>query len=181
MNITNVAKRYALALFKQAKSDDSLDVAAGDARFILECTEASHELKQLLKSQITSRKAKEQVFKELFEDKSCDLTRLFLKLVLEKRREAHLENMFHAFLQLYRKNQGSVDIEVMVAVQPDQDQIRALTKALERKTGSKISLFINKNPALKGGMAVRIDDTVIDGTVKHKLQLLENKFLQAGV
>ncbi len=181
MIIKKVAHRYASALFQEARSKGKLDAVAGDMQRISETISGSKELQLFLKSQIIPRDIKREVLGELFDKELSDLSRQFLKLILEKRREDILPGITAAIGLLYKKEQGLIDVEVLVMQKPDTKQSDLLKKALEKKTGSKIVLTFIEDSSLKGGMAVRINDTVIDGTIKHKLQQLEASFLQAGM
>ncbi len=181
MIIKKVAHRYALALFQEAKGSGNLNAVANDMQRIRKTVSGSLELQLFLKSQIISRDIKKKVLGELFDKELSDLSRQFLTLILEKRREGELPGIAEAIGLLYKKEKGLVDIEVLVTHLPDSKQSDVLKKQLEKKTGSKIELTFIEDSSLKGGMAIRINDTVIDGTIKHKLQQLEASFLQAGM
>ncbi len=171
-----VAHRYAKALFLEAKSRKELEAVARDMQRISEAVSASVELLQFLRSQIISRDLKKKILHDLFDKDLSEIGRQFLQLILEKRREDHLPGITLSFAKLFKREQGLIDVEVIAMHRPDKPQIKQLTKALEKKTGSKISLSFTEDPSLKGGMAIRIDDTVVDGTIKHKLQQLETAF-----
>ncbi len=181
MIIKKVAHRYASALFQEAKSKKKLDAVASDMQRISDTISGSEELLLFLKSQIISRDAKRKVLGELFDKEISELSRHFLHLILEKRREDQLPGIAEAIGHLYKKQQGLIDVEVLVTRRPDSKQSELLKNALEKKTGSKVALIFTEDSSLKGGMAVRINDTVIDGTIKHKLQQLEASFLQTGM
>jgi F-type H+-transporting ATPase subunit delta len=181
MIVKKVAHRYALALFQEAKSRNKLDDVAGDMQRIGDSITGSRDLVLFLRSKVIARDVKASVLRELFDKELSDLTRQLIRLILEKRREDQLPGIAHAFGNLYRKDQGLVDVEILVARKPGTDQADKLKMALEKKTGGKVLLSFREDPALKGGMAIRIDDTIIDGTIKHKLQQLEATFQKAGM
>ncbi|TVQ70268.1 MAG: ATP synthase F1 subunit delta [Balneolaceae bacterium] len=181
MVVKKVAHRYASALFHEAKNRNEVDAVARDMQRISESISGSSELLLFLRSQIISREIKANVLTELFDKDLSEISRSLVRLILEKRREDQLPGITHLFGQLYKKEQGLQDIEVLVAKRPGSEQTELLKKALEKKTGGKVLLSFREDPSLKGGMAIRIDDTVIDGTVKHKLQQLEASFQKAGM
>jgi len=181
MIVSKVAKRYASALFQQAVEDKVLEPVAEDMRAIGESIHGSRELLLFLKGQTISRIKKQEVLDVLFDKELNKLTRQFIKLIIEKRREDQLHGIADAFEILYKKDQGLIDVEVFVITRPEAEQSKNLKLALEQKTGNKVHLTYTVDTSLKGGMAVRIDDTVIDGTVKHKLQQLETRFHQNTV
>lgn len=181
MITTKAAFRYAMALFQEARDRKSLKQVADDMQRISESISGSAELRSFLKSQIISREVKSKMLRELFGDDLSKLSSQFMELILEKRREDQLPAIAGAFGKLYRKEQGLVEVEVLVVRRPDKAQTKELKKALEKKTGNSVLLNFKEDPSLKGGMAVRIDDTVIDGTIKHKLQQLEASFQQTAM
>jgi F-type H+-transporting ATPase subunit delta len=181
MVVKKVAHRYATALFQEAKSRNEVDAVARDMQRISDTVSGSRELLLFLRSQIISREVKAEVLKDLFDKELSEISRSLVHLILEKRREDQLPGISHVFGQLYKKEQGLQDVEVLVTRKPGPDQSELLKKALEKKTGLKVLLTFREDPSLKGGMAIRIDDTVIDGTIKHKLQQLEASFQKAGM
>ncbi len=181
MIVKKVAHRYASALFQEAKSRNMLDAVARDMQRISDSISGSKDLLLFLKSQIISREVKTNVLRELFDKDLSEIGRQLLRLILEKRREDQLPGIAFAFGQLSKKEQGLIDVEILVARKPGPDQTDLLEKALEKKTGGKVLLTFREDPTLRGGMAVRIDDTVIDGTIKHKLQQLEASFQKTGL
>jgi len=181
MVVKKVAHRYASALFQEAKNRNEVDAVARDMQRISESISGSSELLLFLRSQIITREIKANVLEELFDKDLSEISRSLVKLILVKRREDQLPGIAHIFGKLYKKEQGLQDIEVLVTIRPGPEQTDLLKKALEKKTGGKVLLSFREDPTLKGGMAIRIDDTVIDGTVKHKLQQLEASFQKAGM
>ncbi len=181
MVVKKVAIRYATALFQEAKSRNEVDAVARDMQRISDSISGSPELLHFLRSQIISREAKANVLNELFDVDLSEISRSLILLILEKRREDQLPGISYVYGQLYKKELGLQDIEVLVTRKPGPDQTDLLKKVLEKKTGGKVLLSFREDPSLKGGMAIRIDDTVIDGTVKHKLQQLEATFQKAGM
>lgn len=181
MIVSKVAHRYAKAFFEEAKSLGELDNAARDMQLIFRSVSDSDELMRFLKSQIISREIKKTTLDALFSKQLSEPGRQLIRLILEKRREDQLPGIAYAFEQLYKIESGLTDVEVFVTSALDDSLSELLKQELQKKTGSKISITLTEDPSLIGGMAVRIGDTVIDGTIKHKLQQLEASFQQAGM
>lgn len=178
---SKIAHRYAKAFFEEAKSLGELDNAARDMQLIIRSVSESDELLRFLKSQIISRELKKKTLDTLFSKQLSEPGRHLIRLILEKRREDQLPGIASAFEQLYKKENGLTDVEVFVSSGLDESLTELIKQALQKKTGSKVSISLTEDPSLIGGMAVRIGDTVIDGTIKHKLQQLEATFQQAGM
>ncbi|MEX0681330.1 MAG: ATP synthase F1 subunit delta [Balneolales bacterium] len=181
MIVTKVAKRYASALFQQAQTEKALDAVSTDMQEIRSSISNSKELLRFLKSQVISREIKRNILHNVFDKGFHAVTQKFIELILKKRREDQLAGIADAFEVLYKKEIGIIDVEVLAIKRPDAQQIDHLKKALKKKTGSNVNLIFTDDISLKGGMAIRIEDTIIDGSVKHKLKQLEAKFRQAGI
>ncbi|MEX1120962.1 MAG: ATP synthase F1 subunit delta, partial [Balneolales bacterium] len=137
----------------------------------------SKELRLFLKSKIINQEKKQAVITEIFGNKISDLTRKFLTFLVSKNREGLLFKVTESLLADYNKSAGILDVQVFYPDTLGKDQADQLKTVLENKTGKKINLISKKDPSLKGGLTVRIEDTVIDGSLKNKLKKLESLFL----
>ncbi|MDR8391124.1 ATP synthase F1 subunit delta [Aliifodinibius sp. S!AR15-10] len=178
--ITKAARRYASALLQIAKEQDNVESILSDVELIQNTIDHSRELEVFLRSPIIKFDDKAGALDELFGDKVEGITRQFIKLLARKSRIGLLYLITQAFIDQYNQYAGIIEIEVFTARELPEDQQRSLHKALEAKTGKKVNMQLSVNESLKGGIAVRIDDTVIDGTIKHKLEQLEESFLSSA-
>lgn len=181
MIVSKVAHRYAKAFFEEVKDRKMLGKAASDMQLIFQTVSESEDLLRFLKSKVISREIKKKTLDALFSKHMSEPGQQLIRLILEKRREDQLPGIAYAFEQLYKKENGLADVEVFVTSGLNDSLSELLEQALQKKTGSKVSITLTEDPSLIGGMAVRIGDTVIDGTIKHKLQQLEATFRQAGM
>ncbi|MGD8426989.1 MAG: ATP synthase F1 subunit delta [Balneolaceae bacterium] len=179
MPIKKAARRYATALLELAKERNEVDRILTDIKFIHNTLEGSRELVVFLKSPIVKFDDKIAVLDELFSSEIAEATKLFMKLLARKERVSLLDQITEAFIEQYKQFAGILTVGVYVARELSDAQQETLHKMLEEKTGKTVDMNITQDESLKGGMAVRIDDTVIDGTVKHKLEELEESFLSA--
>lgn len=178
---TKTAQRYANALMQVAVERNEVEVILEDVRLINNTLQNSRELVLFLKSPIIKRDKKMNVLTELFSNKVNELTLTFIEVMTRKNRENILPAVFPAFIKRYNEYAGIVDVEVASAEVLSESEKNDLQKALEQKTDKKIQLHLSEDKSLKGGLKIRIDDTVIDGTVKHKLEQLESLFYNAGM
>ncbi len=177
MFISKAARRYATALLELAKERDEVEAILDDISLINNTLKGSSELVTFLQSPIIKYDDKDAVLKELFAKQLQEPTRLFLKLLARKNRVNILEQITEAFIESYNRFAGIIKITASVAYNLNDEQRKSLHKNLENKTGKSVDLTVDRDKSLKGGMAVRIDDTVIDGTIKHQLQELEEQLL----
>lgn len=181
MLITKAARRYATALLEIAKEQGKVDEVLEDVKLIQETLEGSKELIVFLKSPVIKYDKKQNALKEIFSQRVKDITNLFLALLARKNRVQLLDQIAEAFVQKYNEYAGIIEIDVYTAFEMDENQKEKLHGALVDKTKMKVEMIFHQDDSLMGGIAVRIDDTVIDGTVKHKLAELEHQFMSAAV
>jgi F-type H+-transporting ATPase subunit delta len=181
MRTTKAAKRYATALLELAKERDEVEDILDDIQYIHNTIQDSKELVVFLKSPVIKFDDKTQALEKLFFDDLEEPTKLFIKLLARKDRIQLLDQITEAFIEKYKEYAGIITVEVYVARELSDSQLESLHKELEQKTQKKVDMNIIVDESLKGGMAIRIDDTVIDGTVKHKLVELEESLLSTSV
>lgn len=181
MSSRKAANRYAIALFEVAKENKVLDKVLKDIEFMKATIDGSKELVLFLKSPIIKKDKKQAVLKELFESPTSDLTFSFISIIVRKDRESLLPLVTDAFIDVYNEAMGIIEIDVKTAEKLSDKETMSLKKALEVKTGKTVNLNITQDENLMGGMTVQINDTIIDGSVRHKLSELETLFYNHAI
>lgn len=170
------ARRYANAMLQSAIEKDILEEVHMDMELIHNTVTGSRDLVLFLKSPVIKNDIKRKALMGIFEDRVKPETSILLNLLLDKNREQLLEAICKSYLDLYNVHKGIIDVGVFSAFDLADDQKKDLLKMLEQSTGKKVILDFTTDKSLRGGLAVRIDDTVIDGTIKHKISQLKNQF-----
>ncbi len=181
MFITKAARRYATALLETARELDKVEDILEDIKLIDNTIEGSDELSMFISSPIIKYDDKTAALNEIFGDKVNEVTKKFLTLLAKKGRANLLHQVSKAFVDSYNQYAGIIKIEVFFAKPLSDEQKKSLQKALENKTNKKVEMSLTQDTSLKGGLAVRIGDTVIDGSVKHKLEELEEQLLSTSI
>lgn len=181
MFVTKAARRYATALLELAREMDKVDAILEDIKLIDNTLAASRELILFLNSPVIKYDDKAKALDEIFGERVQEVTAKFINLLARKSRVNLLGQIAKAFIQKYNQYAGIIEVNVYTAKELSEDQQISLHQALEKKTSRKVEMSVTHDESLKGGIAVRIDDTVIDGTVKHKLEELEQKFLSTAI
>ena len=175
MKDIRVAKRYAGALFAVANRNGILDAVASDLELIHKRMTDVPYLRAILMEPLVSDTRKNSVADEAFGDRVTAASLNFLKLLIRKRREELFEECAREFRVLLAIHANTADAEVSSAVPLTVDQTDRLTEKLQALTGKTIRLTSSLDPALLGGVVVRIGDTVMDGSVRGKLERLERQ------
>lgn len=181
MFITKAARRYSKALLETAKETDSVESILEDINLINNTLEGSNELVLFLRSPIIKFDDKSEALEQIFGDRVQEMTNRFLKLLARKSRINLLDQIAKAFIQHYNEYAGILEVDIYTARELTDAQKSELQTTLEQKTGNTVDMAINIDESLQGGLAVRIDDTVIDGTIKHMLKELEQKLVSTSI
>lgn len=181
MLVSKAARRYATALLETSKEQKVVEETLKDILFIKSTIDSSKELLLFLRSPVIKPSDKEAALQTIFAKSVNKLTSEFILLVSTKERSSILAEIAQAFVNQYNEYAGIIEVEVRTANALDDTQISQLKKVLEKSTSKKVEMDVKEQTELKGGLLVKIQDTVIDGTVKHKLEQLEQMFLANSV
>ena len=173
------ARRYAEALYQEARAAGQVEAIDDDVEMIRATLEASRELVRLFESPVVSREKKRAVVDELFRERIDALTLRFLHLLIEKKRETMFPAVVEAYRALRDQQLGIVEAHARVAQPLSAEEEQEVVAALERMTGQRVRLQTTHEPGLLGGLVVRVGDTVYDGSVRHQLENLREQ-LEAG-
>ena len=174
MGNAGLADRYAAALYELADEGKALDQVAADLRQISKMLDESADLVRLIRSPILGRADQGRAILAVLGKAGVDaLTAKFVGLVAKNRRLFVLPAMIKAFLATLARRRGEVAAEVTSAQKLTVQQEEAVTAALRQAVGSKVSVETRVDPALLGGMVVRVGSRMVDSSLKTKLQKLE--------
>lgn len=176
MSVYRISYRYANSLFKLAEEKNTLAKIAEDAEQLFSTISNSKELRTLLKNPVIKSDKKKELLTKIFEGKISDDMMRFIDFVIEKNREDILLDIMQEFLNLRDNKEGILRVQVMTAVEIDDNLKKEIEKVLESKEGKKIKSTYVVNPNILGGYVIRFKDTVIDASLTHQLERLRKKF-----
>ena len=107
--------------------------------------------------------------------------RVFLDLIVRKRRSQFLIEIGDSFSDLVLEKQGFIKTRVITALELKKNEVNALQSRLEKKTGKKILMTRRVNPAIIGGVIVHLGNQVIDMSIRHQMSILRDRLLDIKV
>jgi F-type H+-transporting ATPase subunit delta len=177
--VSKAARRYANALLITAIEQDQLEEIREDMQLIHQTISDSSELSVFLKSPLIKNEVKKSALNAIFDEKIKNLTSNLISILSDKSRESLLFGISEGFMDLYNVHHNIIEVDVETAFELDEKQKKSLISELQDVTGKTIRMHIEKNEDLIGGLTVRIEDTVYDGSAKYKLNQLKQKFTTA--
>lgn len=181
MAYSRVAQRYAEALLQVAKESKQLDVVLADCSFLQKTISESHDFQLFLKSPVIKKEKKQEILKSLFTGKVSEGMLHFLLLVCEKGREPFLSSILEEFKKLYNEQKGIVEVYLRSAAPFTKEQERKLIENFRSYTKKDVVLHSTIDTSILGGFIARYGDTLFDGSVRHQLELLRERFSASGV
>jgi F-type H+-transporting ATPase subunit delta len=172
-----VAKRYASALFAVANRMGKSDTVQRDLATLIGLWNQTPALQRMMESPLIPGERKDALVDQLFGKDYDELTRSFLHLLVDKRREEVLPAVYEEYLRLADVAAGLVRAEAVVAVPLEDAQRSALVQSLQERTGKRVELNVDVDPLILGGIVVRMQDNVIDGSVRGALERLREQML----
>lgn len=178
MSVYRISYRYANSLFQLAVELDSLNSFADDAALIANTIEKSKELKALLKNPIVKTVDKKNLMEKIFDKKIGNHTLDFIKFVIDKNREDILFEIMFEFLNLRDIKEGIIRAKVVSASELTDKVKKEINTKIESRTNRKVYSKYSIDNGLIGGFIIKVEDTVIDASVSHQLELLRKKLKQ---
>ncbi|HEY2119639.1 MAG TPA: ATP synthase F1 subunit delta [Candidatus Acidoferrum sp.] len=130
----------------------------------------SAELRNFLASPAVERDAKHGVIEKLVARMGASkIIRNFLFIMVDNQRTALLPQMLESFQAVLQQRQGVAEANVVSASVLNDGQKSQLQQTFEKLTGKKIQAKYSQDPALLGGVQVRIGDTIYDGSLRNRL------------
>lgn len=168
-----LARRYATALFDLASDDGALNSVEADGRRVREALAASPDLRDVLGNPLYSRddttRALDAVATHL---QLSPLMHKFLGVLSANRRLPVLGPVLRAFADMAAAHRGEVTAQVTSARPLSNDQLTQLRQALRERAGRVVAVETAVDPALLGGLVVRIGSQLIDSSIRTKLNTL---------
>ena len=167
---TGLAGRYANAVFELAQDQGAVDRVAGDFATIKRLIETTPDFAMLVRSPLLTHEDQARALKPvLAKIEAAPLTTNFLLLLTEKRRLFALDAIIASYTHLLAKLKGEVEAQITSARPLSESETTELKAVLKAKLGREPRLHTNVDPALLGGLIVKVGSRMIDSSIRTKL------------
>ncbi len=169
-----VAMRYASAFVDSAIESQKSDAIEKDLQEFAMMIAGSEDLKTFIKSPLISRLYQQEAIMALAKKaKFQDITANFLALLAQNRRLSMIDSIIAAVTKDLAARRGEVAARVQTAFKLSPDQEKALQDALTKAVGKTVSVHLDVDASLIGGMVVTVGSQMIDDSIKRKLERLK--------
>jgi len=179
-NASGMAGRYATALFELARESNAIDAAKADLDRFDALVAESPDLMRLVRSPVFSADEQLQALTAVLDRAGIGgLATNFLLLVTSNRRLFAVRDMIKAFRELVADYRGEAAAEVTVAEQLKDEHAAALKSALHAVSGKDVDLHIKVDPAIIGGLVVKLGSRMVDSSLRTKLNAIRHAMKEA--
>ncbi|BEU88196.1 ATP synthase F1 subunit delta [Selenomonas sp. TAMA-11512] len=175
---TQLAKKYARAIFEIAQESGKLETYETNLRDIRSTVCGQSELQRFVEDPQIPVTAKKSVVEKIFSgDTLVKDVYNFLLLLVDKRRMALLNAIVDEFKTLSNEALGIAIADVTTAVKMDEAQAQGLKAKLQEVSGKRVELRTHVDAGIIGGVIVQMGDKRIDGSVTGRLQALKSEIM----
>ena len=173
--ISGMAGRYAGALFELAREEKALDAVKADLERFDGLVAESADLHRLVRSPVFDADDQLRALSAVLERAGIKgLAANFLRVITANRRLFAVRDMVRAFRALLAKHRGEVTAQITVAEKMSDTNLDALKGALKAVTGGKdIDVDVNIDPAIIGGLIVKVGSRMVDSSLRTKLNAIK--------
>jgi F-type H+-transporting ATPase subunit delta len=166
---------YARALLDIVSAEGHLDDVEDELFRFARIIEGNDDLRMSLSNPGLPLDRRAAIVDELLDNRALPITRAIATFVVGAGRGHDLPAIVDRFVDLAAQTRERTVAEVRSAVALDDEQRRRIAEALSRATGKQVEVKVIVDESVLGGIVATIGDTVIDGTVRHRLDQLKEQ------
>jgi F-type H+-transporting ATPase subunit delta len=173
-----IATVYARSLFEVAKEQDKLDLVRDQLGAFADALDETRELQVFLFSPYFSSKEKDEGLDRAVTD-ADPVFMNFLKLLIEKHRMPVIFRVRANFDSLWEEENRLLPVAITSAVELDERTVSQLGDQISKQTGRRVDLSAHVEPDILGGIVVQVGNSVLDASVRNRIQQLRRQVARA--
>lgn len=177
-HISLISKNYAKALMDISMQNDSVVSIKADIAKALDVLNSSYDLKLVMDNSSISTSKKIEIIEEIFKDKISQQILNLLRILVEKGRFDEFENIVLAYNEMADNLENRKNVEIISSFDLDVDIKGKILSKLEKKLNSEVIPQWSIDESIIAGLVFRFEDSIIDTSVKSKLEKLSKYMLR---
>lgn len=178
MRRTTIIRRYARALIEIGEEGNRYKAIGRELRDLLGVFSGSPELYNILLNPMYKLEERKGLVEGICENLGVSLeVKKFLSLLVETRDIRLYQGICEAYFRLEDELEGRITARVEAPVELDKGLVTGVKERLQTLTGKDIVLKVDKNPALIGGLVVRVGNVILDGSIKTQLEKIKDRLV----
>jgi F-type H+-transporting ATPase subunit delta len=174
-----IATVYARSLFEVATERDKLDDVRGQIGQFADALQDNHDLQVYFFSPYFSTEEKKEGLGNLL-DGADEAVSNFLELLVEKHRMPAIFRIRRELDSLWEDANQLLPVTITSAVELDSSTVEGIGRAIGEQTGRKVELTANVDPDVLGGIVLRVGNSILDATIRNRLEQLRRQVAKAA-
>ncbi len=180
MRDATIARNYAEALLALARKANALDAWGGLMSAVADAIEREPRLANFLAAPQVPASQKNEILEKAFGPVLPRMLVRFLQKLVDNRRQTLIPEIAVEYANLVDQTEGRVHAQVTLAREASDADRAEIAKQLSARLGKLVVPHVHVNPAILGGVIVKVGDTVMDGSVRKRLATLRSRLALAG-
>jgi F-type H+-transporting ATPase subunit delta len=179
--VSGMAGRYATALFELALETNAVDPVKSDLEKFNALVAESADLERLVRSPVFTAEEQGRALSPILDKAGIGgLAAKFLKMVAANRRLFAARDMVRGYAALVAKHKGEVTAQVTSAEKLSDAHLNEIKSALKSVTGKDVLVDVKVDPAIIGGLIVKLGSRMVDSSLRTKLNAIKHAMKEAG-
>lgn len=178
MSQTAVVRNYAEALLELAVREDAVGAFGEHLSEMAALYRLEEDVRRFLETPRVTLEEKKEAIREAFGEEAPEAFVRFLLVLLDKGRQRRLPQIEKEYRSLVDEREGRVHATVTLAREPDDEFREEIVGALAGVTGKEIVPHFRVDEEILGGVVIRLEDHVMDGSLRRRLSDLEDRLLE---
>jgi F-type H+-transporting ATPase subunit delta len=174
-----LAQVYARSLFDAAKQAGKLDQLREQLGQFAEAVNENRELQVFFFSPYFSTKEKQDALHRLLVDPDEQLVN-FLELLIDNHRMPVIFRIRRTFDQLWEQENRQLPVEITSAIELDESTTDSVAQRIGESTGQRVMLTTRVDPSIIGGIVVRVGNSILDASIRNRLEQLRRHVAQGA-
>ena len=180
-SVSGVSGRYATALFELARDEKSIDAVRADLDQFGAMLADSDDLKRLVRSPVFTADTQSKALAAVLDKAGISgISANFLKVLTANRRLFAVSDVIRAFNALVARFKGEATADVTVAEALSDKNLDTLKAALKSVTGKDVTLNVNVDRSIIGGLVLKLGSRMVDSSLRTKLNSIKHAMKEAG-
>jgi F-type H+-transporting ATPase subunit delta len=176
--VEEIAQVYARALFEVAKEQSKLDLVREQLGQFADALNENGDLRVFFFSPYFSTEEKKDGLHRSLDGADPAIVN-FLETLLERHRMPVIFRIRGAYERLWDQENQTLPVEVTSAVDLDDATVKSIGERIGQQTGQRVELTSTVDPAILGGIVLRVGNSILDASIKHRLDQLRKHVAQA--
>lgn len=176
-----VTNRYTEGLFRYASSQGAVDAVDTSLKAMADLIADHPQLQTVINHPLIAAEAKLKAVTAVMGDTLDPLVARFLRLLFERGRGAYVSAIYARFHQLAEAARGEASVDVTSAMALSDEQLTGIEQQLGRALGKRVHASLTIDPDLIAGCRIRVDDRVIDASIRGALAQFTQKLAGGAV